>query len=142
MQSIDKRIIDFIDEHHVLTLATCAAHEPYCANMFYVYIEDENVFVLASDSSTRHIADVVENSAVAASIVLETETIGSIRGLQLQGVLQRPADSLKRKARRAYLRRFPYAVLRGAPLWVVRPTFLKFTDNRLGFGKKIEAHLP
>jgi uncharacterized protein YhbP (UPF0306 family) len=121
----------------VLTLATCAGNEPYCANLFYVYVEEENVFVFTSSATTRHIGDALQNAAVAGSVVLETETVGLIRGLQFQGTLFRPDAALKRKAKQAYFRRFPYAVLRGAPLWVLRPTFLKFTDNRLGFGKKI-----
>jgi uncharacterized protein YhbP (UPF0306 family) len=137
MQTIDPRIIAFIRERHVLTLATCAHGEPYCANLFYVYLAEENVFVFTSGETTRHICEALDNERVAGAIVLETETIGLIRGLQFQGVLFRPGDALKRKARRTYLRRFPYAVLRGEPLWALRPAFLKFTDNRLGFGKKI-----
>ncbi len=41
------------------------------------------------------------------------------------------------KARWAYLKRFPLAVLMDTHLWVVKLTFIKMTDNRLGFGKKI-----
>ncbi len=141
MEPIDKRIIDFIHEHHVLTLATCASYEPYCANMFYAYLDKENVFIFTSDNNTRHVADVLQNSTVAGSIVLETETVGLIRGLQFQGKMHRPEGDLKKKAKHAYLRRFPYAVLATTPLWVIRPTFLKFTDNRLGFGKKIVHRL-
>jgi uncharacterized protein YhbP (UPF0306 family) len=137
MQLIDRRIIEFIHEHHVLTLATCADNRPYCSNMFYVYLEEENVLVFASDTATRHIAEALNNESVAGSVVVETKTIGLIRGLQFQGVLFRPEAALKRAAKSVYLRRFPFAVLRGTPLWTLRPTFLKFTDNRLGFGKKI-----
>ncbi len=42
------------------------------------------------------------------------------------------------QARRAYLKRFPYAV--AAPdlqLWILWPSRMKFTDNTLGFGKKL-----
>jgi len=140
MEHIDKRIIDFIHEHHVLTLATCTNNEPYCSNMFYTYLDDENVFVFTSEEKTRHINDALQNATVAGSVVLETETVGLIRGLQLQGTLCKPDVELKKKARRTYLRRFPYAILKNTPLWIIRPTFFKFTDNRLGFGKKIVAN--
>jgi uncharacterized protein YhbP (UPF0306 family) len=137
MATIDQRIIEFIREHHVLTLATCAAHRPYCAALFYAYLEEENVFVFTSDTATRHLSEALQNPTVAGAIVLETKIVGLIRGLQFQGTLFRPDKELNRHARRAYLRRFPFAILSGTPLWTLRPTFLKYTDNRLGFGKKI-----
>ncbi|MDR2359367.1 MAG: pyridoxamine 5'-phosphate oxidase family protein [Prevotellaceae bacterium] len=137
MTTIDRRIIEFIQGHHVLTLATCTGRQPYCASLFYAYLEEENVFAFTSDAATRHLSEALQNPAVAGAIVLETKTVGLIRGLQFQGMLFRPDKELTRHARRAYLRRFPFAILRGTPLWTLRPTFLKYTDNRLGFGKKI-----
>jgi len=137
MQIIDKRIINFIHKHHVLTLATCVNEEPYCANMFYEYLDSENVFVFTSEEKTRHISDALQNSTIGGSVVFETKTVGLIRGLQFQGKMFKPEDELLHTAKRAYLRRFPFAILNNTPLWVIRPTFLKFTDNRLGFGKKI-----
>jgi uncharacterized protein YhbP (UPF0306 family) len=137
MITIDPRILEFIREHHVLTLATCAAQQPWCASLFYAWLEEENVFVFTSDAATRHAREALQHSAVAGAIVLETKTVGLIRGLQLEGTLFRPGDALRRQAKRVYLRRFPFAILRGTPLWTLRPTLLKYTDNRLGFGKKI-----
>ena len=137
MQKIDKKTIEFIKNHHVLTLATSQNNEPYCANCFYTYVEDENVFVFTSDMETRHIQDVKEQNKVAASIVLETSTIGKIQGLQITGILEVPEGGLKQKVNKVYLKQFPYAVLMKTTLWVLKPNFLKLTDNRLGFGKKL-----
>ena len=137
MQKIDKKIIEFIKNHHVLTLATSYNNEPYCANCFYTYVKDENVFVFTSDEETRHIQDVKEQNKVAASIVLETSTIGKIQGLQITGILEIPEGGLKQRVKKAYLKQFPYAVLMKTTLWVLKPNFLKLTDNRLGFGKKL-----
>lgn len=142
MYSIDKRILDFIRRRHVLTLATCAGATPYCASLFYAYMADENLFVVASDARTRHLDEALKNRRVAGTMALETKVVGRIRGLQWQGVLFLPEGEWQRKARRAYLRRFPLAVLHGSPLWAISPTFLKYTDNRLGFGKKIIVTLP
>ncbi|MDR0729933.1 MAG: pyridoxamine 5'-phosphate oxidase family protein [Prevotellaceae bacterium] len=137
MYSIDTRIVDFIQAHHVLTLATCTEGKPYCTLLFYIYLADENVLVFASEKRTRHIDEAMANPAVAGSVALETNVVGLIRGLQWQGQLFSPPAALKRKAKRAYWRRFPFVMLKGARLWTVRPTFFKYTDNRLGFGKKI-----
>ena len=137
MQSLDKRIIEFIQAHHVLSLATCDENVPYCSNMFYVFLEKENALVFTSEEKTRHIQELIKNNKVAGSIALETEAIGLIRGLQFQGIMYKPDRTLKRKAIMAYLKRFPYAILKGAAVWMIELRHAKFTDNRLGFGKKL-----
>ena len=133
----EKRIVDFIKEHHVLTLATSFEEEPYCANCFYVYLESENSLVFTSDYNTKHIRQASHNIYVAGSIVLETDIIGKIQGIQFQGIINEPKGELYSKVRKAYLKKFPVAMLMKTTLWVVDLTFLKFTDNRLGFGKKL-----
>jgi uncharacterized protein YhbP (UPF0306 family) len=46
-------------------------------------------------------------------------------------------DELK-KARSAYLKRFPIArLMPDLNLWILSPDFIKMTDNRFGFGKKL-----
>ncbi len=134
---MDKRIVTFINKHHVLTLATCFENEPWCANCFYVYLEDLNLFVFTSDDSTKHIQDVLIQDMIAGSIVLETYVIGKIRGIQFQGKIWKPEKQLLKKVKTAYLKKFPIAMLMKTSLWVVEPSLLKFTDNRLGFGKKL-----
>ncbi len=137
MNNIDKRIVDFIHEHHVLTLATSKNNEPYCANCFYVYIENENILVFTSDRTTKHIKDTKEQNLVAGSIALETKIIGKIRGIQFQGFIKQPEGEYLKKVKKAYLKRFPIAMLMKTTLWTVELTFIKYTDNRLGFGKKL-----
>lgn len=128
-------ITRFITRHHVLTLATSSGEGLWCSNMFYAYLRDENVFVFTSDDRTRHVREMAANPRVAASVVLETRTVGKVQGLQITGKVQRaPTDG---KYRAAYLRRFPYAAVAELHLWILRPDSMKLTDNTLGFGKKI-----
>jgi len=133
----EKRIVDFFEEHHVLTLATSVDNQVYCSNCFYVYLESENAFVFSSDEDTKHIQDVRKNNKVAASIVLETKTIGKIQGVQLLGELTEPNENNQKIARKAYLKAFPYAILKNTKLWIFNLSYIKMTDNRLGFGKKL-----
>ena len=63
----------------------------------------------------------------------DTKVVGRVEGLQLCGKAARADEA----ARRAYLRRFPYAALAELTLWAIAPDFMKFTDNTLGFGKKL-----
>lgn len=134
---VDDRIIGFIKRHHVMTLATVSGSEAYCANLFYAYIPESNMFVFTSDDKTRHYREMSENGLVAASIVLETRTIGNIQGLQIQGRASLAEGDVISAARKAYIRRFPYAVIAELTLWVLQPVFMKLTDNRLGFGRKL-----
>ena len=134
---IDGRVIKFFRKHHVLTIATTVVDEPWCANCFYVFMEDEASLVFTTDYDTRHGQEFLKNNLVAGSVVLETAVVGRIRGIQFQGIVSEPDDDLLSKARRAYLRRFPFAALMETRLWVVKLTYIKMTDNRLGFGKKI-----
>jgi hypothetical protein len=130
----DQRIIDFIRDHHVLTLATSYDNQPWCANCFYAFHQDENAFVFTSDDDTRHIQEADANNYVAGSVVLETSVVGKIRGIQFQGFINRTKS---KQHKSLYIKRFPYASLMKTNLWVVHLTYIKMTDNRLGFGKKL-----
>lgn len=133
----EKRIISFLSKHHVLTLATVSGNEPWCANCFYVYDEENNFLIFTSDNDTRHIKEAKKNSFVAGSVVLETSVIGKIQGIQFQGNLFKAEGKILTKAKQKYLLRFPIASLMNTNLWVLELTYLKMTDNRLGFGKKL-----
>lgn len=134
---IDNRIIRFFRKHHVLTIATCNGQVPWCANCFYVYFEEENALVFTTDGDTRHGKEFVINPRVSGSVVLETMIIGKIRGIQFSGFVTEPSGERMEKARLAYLRRFPVASLMETRIWLVKLTYVKMTDNRFGFGKKL-----
>ena len=134
---IDERIIRFFRRHHVLTIATSAGNEPWCANCFYVYLHERNALVSTTDHQTRHGTEFMKNSLVAGSVVLETKIIGRIRGIQFQAIVSEPEDDVLDEARKAYLKRFPVAMLMETHLWICDLIYIKMTDNRLGFGKKL-----
>jgi uncharacterized protein YhbP (UPF0306 family) len=133
---IDARVVKFLRKHHVLTIATTVENEPWCANCFYVYLEEENALVFTTDTDTRHGKEFIKNPLVAGSVVLETMIVGKIRGIQFQGLVSEPEGKMLSKAKWAYLKKFPPAVLMNTHLWIVDLTLIKMTDNRLGFGKK------
>lgn len=132
-EAINERFVRFLRRHHVLTLATVAEGVPYCSNAFYCYDKERNLLVFTSDPATRHAQEMERNPRVAASVVLETKIVGRVQGLQLCGTAARADET----AKRAYLKRFPYAALAELTLWAIRPDYMKLTDNTLGFGKKL-----
>ena len=130
----EKRITDFMARHHVLTLATATKEGvPYCAACFYAYDKSRNRIVFTSDDSTLHAQQMVENSSVAVAINLETRIVGKVQGIQICGTVRRGEEADKS----VYIKRFPYAAVAPLNIWVVEPTFMKLTDNTLGFGKKL-----
>lgn len=139
MNPVDERIVTFIDEHHVLTLAVSNNNLPWCASCFYVYLHDRNLFVFTSDPETRHVRDIVEggNYEVAGTVALETRVTGKIRGIQFSGPARKLKGEELKTAKKAYLDKFPIARFTKLYLWGVQPSYIKMTDNRLGFGKKL-----
>ncbi len=134
---MNEKIINFIDQHHVLTLSTAVDNKPYSANCFYIYLPEENMLVCTSDKTTKHIQDIEINNYVSGSIVLETKIVGKIQGLQFNGIMLEAKDNLLKKCKKQYLIKYPYAILKLTTMWTIKLTFAKLTDNRLGFGKKI-----
>lgn len=134
---IDNRIIDFINQHHVLSLATCNDNKPYSASCFYVYNNTENYFIFLTDLDTKHGSQMLTNNHVSANIVLETEQISKIQGLQITGIVEMLSGNILIKSKIKYLKRFPYAILKQTNLWILKPNYYKLTHNKLGFGKKI-----
>ena len=137
MNTPDPKIIGFLKKHHVLTLATVSGDQPWVSNCFYALMEDQMALVFTSGYETRHIQEVAKNSKVAGSVVLETSLIGKIQGVQFSGTLQLGENEELAAAEKAYLKRFPFAALMDTTLWILPINYLKMTDNRLGFGKKL-----
>lgn len=136
-EEIDPRIEAFIAKHHVMTLATEADGQPYCAHLFYAYDKTTRIFTVTTSAETRHGTEAIQNERVAGSITVENRTVGLLRGLQFCGRMYRPDAVQSEALRKRYLRRFPYAAAMPLDLWAIELTFAKLTDNRLGFGKKI-----
>ncbi|MBN1840401.1 MAG: hypothetical protein JW802_10215 [Campylobacterales bacterium] len=128
-------ISTFIKKHHLLSLATSCNNQPYCASCFYAFIESVPTLIIATDvQKTRHGKEALANEKVAGIIALETNIVGKIQGVQFTGIFQEANE----REKKTYLKRFPYALALSPTLWSIHITYLKFTDNTLGFGKKLE----
>ena len=133
----DKRIIEFIKNHHLLTLATSKDNTPYCCNLFYVYDEANNHLIFSSDHKTKHAEDFMTNTNVAGSIALDTKDVEKIQGVQLLGKIIEPKGEEINNTTKQYLKEFPYAKKMKLYLWKMELNFIKMTHNKLGFGKKL-----
>ena len=132
-----KAIVEFINEHHLLTLATSKDNIAYCCNVFYIFNEENNSFIFSSDTKTKHAQNFIANPNVAGTIALETKEIRKIQGVQLLGKIQELNGDKLEIAKEQYIKAYPYARLMETHLWEMELTFAKMTNNRLGFGKKL-----
>ena len=124
----------FLSKHHLLTVATCNNNMPYCANLFYAYDSKNHRFIVASEEKTKHIQDLHYNQTVAGSVALETKEVGKIEGIQFRAIMHL---SESREDRKLYYEAFAYAKVMQPTLYVIELKWVKLTDNRLGFGKKL-----
>ncbi|MDR0761635.1 MAG: pyridoxamine 5'-phosphate oxidase family protein [Campylobacteraceae bacterium] len=131
---MNQEFITFIKEHHVLNISSHEDGKTWSASCFYAFLEKDSTFVFASDKKTRHMQNIAKNPLVSGTITLETKEIGLIRGIQFEGSVKKASL----KAKKAYLLSYPFAAALAPSLWELEITYAKLTDNRLGFGKKIE----
>ncbi len=137
MEQIDKKISKFIKQNHILTLSTSQNNSSWCCSCFYAYNVENNTFIISSDSDTQHIKNIENNNKVSANIYLNTKIVGKIKGLQVQGIITKLEDDSLKNAKIKYLKKYPFAAFVKITLWAIEPNYFKYTDNKLGFGKKI-----
>mgnify|MGYP005664100533 CR=1 FL=1 len=130
---IPKNMVDFIREHHVLSMATVQNGMPSSCSLFYSFMEDEHCFVFASDYETEHMKNILLNPDVSGVIHFETKEIEHIKGIQLKGMV----EIAQSRHEHLYLKEYPYAAdVKSKAIWKLKITELKYTDNNLGFGQK------
>jgi hypothetical protein len=150
------RIADFLAAHSTLALATVDAQgRPCAAAVFYAHDERLNLYFL-SEERTAHGQNLAAGPDVAATIQSDGQDWQSIQGLQMRGRAARvPAGELPHAAA-LYGRKYAFvgALLAGsqgpevlagplarARFYVLRPDWLRLTDNTVRFGYKLEIEL-
>ena len=139
------RIAEFLDAHHVMSLATCGPHGPHAANVFYA--RDDLFLVWVSDPQSRHSTNIAINPQVGATIAPDYRDFAEIRGVQIFGQAYRVGDAAARYSARALMaRRYPILqhpcdpkikqALSSADLYQLVPNRIVLIDNRRGFGHK------
>ena len=134
---IDEQIIHFLNEHHLLNLATSQNNKPYCCNLFYVYDQVSNQLIFSTETKTKHAQDFICNTNVEGSIALETKEVSKIQGVQLLGTIYELKAARLQSAKEQYIQAFSYAANMDIHLWAMPLNFIKMTHNKLGFGKKL-----
>ncbi|MFV0333445.1 MAG: pyridoxamine 5'-phosphate oxidase family protein [Tropicimonas sp.] len=138
--TLDSRIAGFLARNCVLSLATARANAPWAASVFYAFDARTVSLVFLTEERTRHGTELLGNARVAGAIAGQNDNVAELEGIQIEGRAFRPVSPERERA--LFLRRFPVAANRPAPLWVLRPERIKFTCNPLGFGTKLHWERP
>jgi uncharacterized protein YhbP (UPF0306 family) len=136
---------DFLERHHVMTLATQGSEGPWAAALFYASDGDDLIFL--SSPSSRHCRNLALQPRCAATIQSDADDWRVIQGIQIEGeVSELPAEELALGQQR-YAERFPFVRPGVAPAAIVtalarvhwyrlRIARLYFIDNERGFGQR------
>ncbi|KAA3643652.1 MAG: hypothetical protein DWP98_13150 [Bacteroidetes bacterium] len=136
---IDKRILSFIEESNVLSYCSCLDNSPHCASCFYSFCkkEDNIYLVFKSDITTKHIQNALSNTLVAGTILPNKNKLSSVKGIQFSGIFSKVEEGFS-ELKNSYYKSFPFALTMPGELWAIELTYIKMTDNSLGFGKKLK----
>lgn len=133
----DKLIVEFLQAQTVLTYATSIENEPYCATCFYAYDEEHGMLIFKSSEETLHVQQGLLNHRVAGSVLPDKLQTGKVKGIQFKGQFGVPPEDKLSDLKKTYYKKYPFALAMSGALWIIELNLIKFTDNTLGFGKKI-----
>lgn len=126
----------WLAKQHVVTW--CVQQEGNCGAPMPLSFDAQKVaFYILTEEKTRHAQMSGPQAAIAGTVNGQPKTVALIRGVQFKGEIRRLEGEESDLARKAYNRRFPVARMLSAPVWEIRLDEIKFTDNTLGFGKKL-----
>jgi uncharacterized protein len=150
-EELKRQILDYMESHNTMTLATCQGDVPWAATVFYASDGLRLYFFSAPDS--RHCQNLAVNSRVGVTVQEDYHDWQKIKGIQLEGRAA-PVDSLieKGKAMAAYARKYPevmkiftnpasgalYQAFLKVRFYCVAPARVFYIDNEQGFGKRQE----
>ncbi|MDO4626666.1 MAG: pyridoxamine 5'-phosphate oxidase family protein [Pasteurellaceae bacterium] len=133
---MQQNIVKFLQQKHIVILATFADNDYWSAICYYAFDEQQQRLLIRSNLDTRHAQLMLKNPHVTGSIIHDTQTVAKLQGIQFNAEVTLLNGEEKKQALALYHSRFPYARVMKSPIWHILLNEVKFTDNTLGFGKK------
>jgi uncharacterized protein YhbP (UPF0306 family) len=151
---LKQQILDYLQSHNTMTLATCAGDVPWAATVFYA--SDDLQLYFFSSPEARHSLNFSINPRVAVTVQEDYKDWRAIKGIQIEGqVVLVDGVIEKAKAMAIYARKYAdvIRVFTDPASGMFHQAFLKvkfyrvvpgkvfFIDNAQGFGKRQELEL-
>jgi uncharacterized protein YhbP (UPF0306 family) len=138
-------VLDQLQHHTVLTLATAGQSGPHAVSLMYAHKEFDMYWL--SDPKTHHSEQLARDPSAAVTIATQQEDFRKIRGLQIEGSAYRITDPDEEAigfdllvARYPFLKQFAAGKLARhlglAAVYLFHSTKLTLIDNSQGFGFK------
>lgn len=135
---MNEKISAFIEAQTSGTLACVdEAGRPWCFNFFYSWNPEKGLMHFKSSDDTRHAVLLHANRRVAGTVLPDKFNKLQIKGIQFEGEIILDADPLAAGGHTHYYLKHPMALAMPGEIWTIRLDHIKFTDNSLGFGKKL-----
>ena len=131
---MNERIKNFISKQACASIC-CIDEEgrPYCFSCFYAFNPDEMMLYFKSSVDSHHSGLLKKNPVIAGTIVTDKINLFQIKGIQFEGIVL-PNEM---QAGDFYYKRHKIAIAVAGEIWTIRIDKIKYTDNSLGFGKKL-----
>ena len=75
---------------------------------------------------------------VAGTILPDKFNRLQIKGVQFKGEVLNVGNPLAQRGHNAYHRQYPFSLVIPGEVWAIRLDIVKFIDNSLGFGRKLQ----
>ncbi|MFW6183716.1 MAG: pyridoxamine 5'-phosphate oxidase family protein [Chloroflexota bacterium] len=142
MSDLLQTVLDYLQVHQVMTLATRGDDGVWAAAVFYA--NEQFDFYFLSAGHTRHATHIASQPRIAAAIHEDYRQWKQIKGVQMEGPAQQLSGGQRERAIDHYLQKFPEVsrevaladALRRVNWYRVRPDRLYFIDNSKGFGHR------
>lgn len=138
MANIPRKILDFIQQNHVVSLACAANDEVWAASCFYVLDAENARLIVLTKQSTQHGKMMLANPHIAGTIAAQPEQLRDIEGVQFTATARLLTNGEREQAHSLYTARHPIAKLLPSEVWELRFIRLKHTENRMAFAQKTE----
>jgi len=137
-------IREFLETQSTLSLATVNTEgHPETAPVFYVSDDQFNLYWL-SGTTAAHSVNLMAHGQVAGTIYPAVWQWEDIVGLQVKGEARAISDErVREQILLIYLRKFQLppsldAIIASSTLYVLRPSWMRWVNNSVSFGHKVE----
>jgi uncharacterized protein YhbP (UPF0306 family) len=153
-EELKRQILEYLQSHNTMTLATCMDSVPWAATVFYA--NDGLSLYFFSVPESRHCQNLAANARVAVTVQEDYKDWRQIKGVQLEGKVTLVDSVIENaKALAIYGRKYPdvvklftdpssgmfYKAFLKVRFYRVTPERVLFIDNAQGFGKRQELDL-
>ena len=152
-EELKKAILDYLQHHHTVSLATERAGAPHAATVFFVSIGFDLYFL--SSPTSRHGENLSQNPKVSATINEDYDKWQMIKGIQLEGRVENVGGILDNgRIARAFVQKYPDVAdflfsprklgqaiaqkVARVRFYKIKPARIFFISNAIDFGKREE----